>query len=182
MDVKYHIENAWEHCISNVVPLVILTVVFMVVSICSIGILLPVAFAGYTNSLFKLLGNNREPKPQDIFSQLNLFLPLFIFGIIVVIIVVVGFTLLIIPGLLGSTAISYLCLYMIPIMVDQKTGLLDAIKKSSSMVTSTPIADHIIIFCIFIALTTIGGSSLLGFIFLQPFATLFLLSVYEKQV
>jgi hypothetical protein len=182
MDIKHHLETAWEYSINNVVPLVILTLVFAAVSVCSLGILFPAAFAGYTNSLFQLLNNNREPKAQDIFSQLNLFLPLFIFGIAVFIIVLIGFSLLIIPGILISTAISYLCLYMIPIMVDQQYGLIDAVKKSSSMVTSSPIADHIIIFIIFLAFTTIGGSSFIGFLFLQPFATLFLLSVYKKLV
>ena len=55
MDIKYHIETAWKHCIENVVPLIILTLVLAAVSIFSIGILAPVAFAGYTHSLFQLL-------------------------------------------------------------------------------------------------------------------------------
>ncbi len=55
MDIKYHIETAWKHCIENVVPLIILTLVLAAVSIFSVGILAPVAFAGYTHSLFQLL-------------------------------------------------------------------------------------------------------------------------------
>ncbi|WP_299981104.1 hypothetical protein [Desulfobacula sp.] len=179
MNMKYHIETAWENCINNIVSLIILTLVAAAVSIVSIGILAPVAFAGYTHSLFQLLKHNREPKAQDIFSQLRLFLPLFIFGLVVFIITVIGFTLFVIPGILFTIIMGYTCLYMIPIMVDKQYGLLDAIKKSISMVTSSHLSDHIIVFIIFAALTTIGGSSFVGFLFLQPFATLFLLSVYE---
>ena len=177
--MKYHIETAWKYCINNLVSLIILTLVAAAVSVISIGILAPVAFAGYTHSLFQLLKHNREPKAQDVFSQLRLFLPLFIFGLVVFIITVIGFTLFVIPGILFTIMMGYTCLYMIPIMVDKQYGLLDAIKKSISMVTSPHLSDHIIVFIIFAALTTIGGSSFVGFLFLQPFATLFLLSVYE---
>ncbi len=182
MDIKYHIESAWKHCINNVVSLIILTLVVAAVSVISIGILAPVAFAGYTHSLFQLLKTNREPKAQDVFSQLRLFFPLFLFCLIVIIITFIGFTLFIVPGIIFTIIIGYTCLYMIPLMVDKNFGLLDAIKKSIAIVTDSNITDHIIVFIIFFALTSIGGSSFIGFIFLQPFATLFLLSVYETNV
>ncbi|MEN8212058.1 MAG: hypothetical protein ABFR31_10080 [Thermodesulfobacteriota bacterium] len=180
MDIKYHIETAWKNCIENVVPLIILTLVLAAVSIFSVGILAPVAFAGYTHSLFQLLKANREPKAQDIFSQLRLFWPLFLFTLAVFIVAVIGFTLFVIPGIIFTVVIGYTCLYVIPIMVDKESGLIDAIQESISMVTSSPVTDHIIVFIIFGALTSIGGSSFIGFLFLQPFATLFLLSVYEQ--
>ncbi len=181
MDIKYHIESAWKHCINNILSLIILTLVFTAVSIVSIGLLAPVAIAGYTDSLFQLLKYNREPKAQDVFSQLRLFFPLLAFGIIVLIITAIGFTLLVIPGIIFSLIIGYTCLYMIPVMVDRQFGLVDSIKKSISIVTRSHVGDHIIVFIIFTALITIGGSSFIGFLFLQPFATLFLLSVYEKE-
>ncbi len=180
MNIKYHIETAWKYCIDNIIALIILTLVLAAVSIFSIGIMAPVAFAGYTYSLFQLLKNNREPKPQDIFSQLRLFLPLFIFTLAVFIIAIIGFSLFIIPGILFAIVIGYTSLYLIPIMVDVEFGLIDAIKKSISIVTRSPVIDHIIVAIIFGALTSIGYSSFIGFLFLQPFATLFLLSVYEQ--
>ena len=180
MNIKYHIETAWKLCIDNIVSLIILTLVVAAVSVISIGILAPVAFAGYTHCLFLLLKKNREPKAQDVFSQLKLFLPLFIFGLVSFIITIIGFTLFVIPGILFTIIISYTCLYMIPVMVDYKFGLIDSIKKSISLVTGSHVTEHIIVFIIFSALTTIGGSSFIGFLFLQPFATLFILSVYEE--
>ncbi|MCP4671135.1 MAG: hypothetical protein GY857_07500 [Desulfobacula sp.] len=180
MNIKYHIETAWKYCIDNIMALIIVTLVLAAVSIVSIGILAPVAFAGYIDSLFQLLKNNREPKPQDIFSQLRLFFPLFIFTLAVFIIAIIGFTLFVIPGILFIMVIGYTTLYMIPIMVDKKFGILDAVKKSISIVTSSSIIDHIIVAIIFGALTSIGGSSFIGFLLLQPFATLFLLSVYKQ--
>ncbi len=180
MNMKYHFETAWKHCMGNIVPLLILTLVLAAVSIVSIGILAPVAFAGYTHSLFQLLKYNREPKAQDIFSQLTLFLPLFILTLIIIVISIIGFTLLIVPGILFLITVGYLSLYMFPILIDKQFGLIDSIKKSIAMVTTAPITDHLVVFVIFYALSLVGESSFIGFIALQPFATLFLLSVYEK--
>lgn len=180
MDIKYHMETAWKHCINNVVSLIITTLAVAGVSILTLGIMAPVALAGYTDSLYKLIKYNREPQPADVFSQLKLFLPLFTFGLLVFIITMTGFTLFIIPGFLFIILIGYTCLYMIPVMVDYKFGLIDSIKKSISLVTRSHVTEHIIVFIIFSALTTIGGSSFIGFLFLQPFATLFALSVYDE--
>ncbi len=180
MDIKYHVEAAWRHCIGNALSLILITLVAAAVSVVSLGILAPVAFAGYTHSLLQLMRDNREPKVQDVFSQIGLFLPLFVFTLIVFIISLIGFTILVVPGILFSLIVGYTCLYMIPIMVDKKFGLLDAVKKSMALVTGSHIMDHIVVFVLFFALTAIGGSSFIGFLVLQPFATLFLLSVYEK--
>lgn len=179
MDMKNHFEAAWHLCINNFVSLVILTLVFGAVSFISIGILAPVAFAGYLHSILSLIREDREPAAQDVFSQLRLFLPLFLFSAVVFIITLIGTTIFILPGIIFILIVGYLCLYMVPVMVDKKFGLIDSIKKSISMVTRTRTADHVIVFIIFYALTSIGGGSFLGFLFLQPFATILLLLAYE---
>ena len=180
MDIKYHVEAAWKLCLANALSLILITLVAAAVSVVSLGILAPVAFAGYSHSLLQLLRVNREPKVQDVFSELRLFLPLFAFTLIVFIVSLIGFTILVVPGIVFTLIVGYTCLYMIPLMVDKKFGLLDAVKKSAALVTGSHMMDHLIVFILFFALTAIGGSSFIGFILLQPFATLFLLSVYEK--
>lgn len=181
MDIKNHIMAAWKTGLDHFTPLVISTLVLSAVCVISIGVLAPVAFAGYAWSLHLLLIQKREPRAQDIFSQLQLFFPLFGFSIVIFIIAAIGFTLFILPGIVFTAIVGYTCLYMMPLMVDKKFGLIDAIKKSTAMVTTRPITDHVVVFLIFYALTTIGGGSLIGFLLLQPFATLFLLSVYETS-
>ena len=181
MDMKYHIETAWHICLDSLVSLVILTLALGAASVFSIGLLAPVCFAGYTHALNQLLIYGREPRAQDIFSQLRLLIPLLAFWILAGLFTAIGFTILVLPGIIFTIIISYTCLYMIPVMVDLEYGLFDAIKKSISMMTRTHVVDQIIVCMIFFALTTIGGSSFIGFLFLQPFATLFLLSVYKES-
>ena len=180
MDFKYHLEVAWKLTLANIVPLLLMTLATFVVSVLTLGILAPVTMAGYVHSILLLARENREPKVQDIFSQMRLFLPLLLFGIAVFIITMIGFLLLFLPGVIFALAISFCCLYMLPLMTDRDLGLIDAVKKSFAMVTRGKLVDHILIFILFVGITAVGSSVFIGTLFTQPLATLFLMSMYNE--
>jgi hypothetical protein len=180
MDFKYHLEVAWKLTLANIVPLLLMTLAMFVVSVITLGILAPVTMAGYVHSILLLVRENREPKVQDIFSQMRLFLPLLLFGIAVFVITMIGFLLLFLPGVIFALAISFCCLYMLPLMTDRDLGLMDAVKKSFAMVTGGKLVDHILIFILFVGITAVGSSIFIGTLFTQPLATLFLMSMYKE--
>jgi hypothetical protein len=180
MDFKYHLEVAWKLTLANIVPLLLMTLATFVVSVITMGILAPVTMAGYVHSILLLVRENREPKVQDIFSQMRLFLPLLLFGIAVFIITMIGLLLLVLPGVVFALAISFCCLYMLPLMTDRELGLMDAVKKSFAMVTGGKLVDHILIFILFVGITAVGSSIFIGTLFTQPLATLFLMSMYSE--
>jgi membrane-anchored glycerophosphoryl diester phosphodiesterase (GDPDase) len=182
MDFKRHIEIAWNLTLGNIVSMILLTLVFVGISAITFGILAPVAMAGYTQSLLLLIRNNREPKMQDLFSNMKLFLPLLGFSIAVFIASSIGFMLLFLPGLIIVVGVTYCCIYMLPLMTDRDLGIVDAIKESYAMSMRGPIVDHIVVVIIFLAITAIGGSIFIGVLFTQPLATLFLLSTYEEKL
>jgi hypothetical protein len=182
MDFKNHILLAWNMTLKHIVSLIIMTLVMLGISIVSLGILAPVTMAGYMQSILTLIRNGREPKIQDLFSQMRLFLPLLAFSIVVFIAIIIGFMLFFLPGLLLSLAISFCCIYMIPLMTDGNLGIIDAIKQSYRMATTGPIADNAVVVIIFWIVTMIGSSVFIGFLFTQPLATLFLMSVYEEKL
>jgi hypothetical protein len=136
--------------------------------------------AGYTQSLLLLVRDGREPKVQDLFSQIRLFFPLLIFGVVVFIAVLIGLSLLFLPGVLLIVAITFFCIYMLPLMTDKNMGLIQAIKESYAMSRRMQLVDHVIVVVIFSAISMIGGSFFIGMLFTQPLATLFLLSTYEE--
>ncbi len=179
MDFKYHLENAWKMTLQYIAPLLFMTLAMIVISIITLGILAPVIMAGYMHSILLLVREKREPKVQDIFSQMRLFLPLLCFGIVVFIITIIGMMLLFLPGVLFLIAVSFCCLYMLPLMTDRNLGIIDAVKQSYSMVIKDSIADHIVVFILFIGISAIGSSVFIGSLFTQPLATIFLLSIYE---
>jgi membrane-anchored glycerophosphoryl diester phosphodiesterase (GDPDase) len=182
MDFKRHIENAWNLTLKNIVSLILLTLVFVGVSALTFGILAPVALAGYTQSLLLLIRSGREPKVQDLFSHMKLFLPLLGFGLAVLVVTSIGFMLLFLPGILITVAITFCCIYMLPLMTDRGMNVIDAVKESYAMSRRGEIVDHVVVVIIFMAITMIGGTVFIGVLFTQPLATLFLLSTYEEKI
>jgi hypothetical protein len=182
MDFKRHIETAWNLTIGNIVPLIIMTLVMVAVGALTLGVLAPVTSAGYTYSLLQLIRNGREPKIQDLFSQMNLFLPLLGFGIAVFLASSIGFMLLFLPGLFIVAAITFCCIYVIPLMTDKDLGLIDAVKESYAMGMRGELVDHVVAVIIFLAVTMLGSTIFIGVLFTQPLATLFLLLTYEDKL
>jgi hypothetical protein len=182
MDFKQYLETSWKLTLQYIVPLILLTLVLFGLTIFTLGILGPVAMAGYMQSILYLLRDGREPKLQDLFTQMNLFLPLLGFCVIVFIATAVGFALLIIPGVLVMLGVSFTCIYMLPLMTDQKLGLFDALKISYSMSMKASLADHFVMIIIFFGIIMIGNAVFIGALFTQPLATIFLLLVYEEKI
>jgi len=181
MDFKQLIEKTFNLFLENIVALILLTLILIVISAVSFGLLAPVCSAGYTHAIIRLVKEGREPRMQDIFSHMRLFLPLLGFGILVTLTVFIGYALLILPGIIIACLIAYACLYMLPLMTDKQMPLLDAIGESWRMTTTGNLADNIIVAVIFIGVVTIGGSTLIGTILTQPIATVFLAVVYEEK-
>ncbi len=197
MDFKKHLENAWRLTINHLTSLVILTSVlsislilipllfvflslpiFSVLAMCILGsVMLP----GYIYSILLLIRENRQPRIEDLFSQRQLMLPLSIFSGVVAIVTTVGFFFLYFPGIAVLCVVVFACLYVVPLMIEQKMGIVEAIKISWYMAVKDNVADHWVIVILVIGLTTIGSSVFLGVLFTQPFATVFTLLVFIEK-
>ena len=166
-----------------IVPLIFMTLVMVAASVLTFGILAPVTMAGYMHSILLMVRDRREPKVQDVFSQMKLFFPLLGFGLVVFIAICIGLILLLLPGIIISVGVAYFCMYMIPLMTDKNMGVVEAIKASYSMTTNKDkIQEHAVVLIIFIAVTGIGSSTFIGWLFTLPLATIFLISVYLEEV
>ena len=182
MNFKYHLETAWNMTLKFIAPLIFMTLVMFLLWFFTIGILAPVTMAGYMHSILLMLRDGREPKIQDLFSQMKLFLPLLGFSILVFIATVIGFMLLVLPGIVISLVISFCCLYMLPFMTDKELGLFEAVKESYTMTTRGVFIDQIVVLILFLGISAAGSAVFIGSLFTQPLATIFLLSVYEEKI
>ncbi|MEZ4525247.1 MAG: hypothetical protein R2941_04935 [Desulfobacterales bacterium] len=182
MDFKAHLEKAWALTLKYIVPMILMTLVMAVAGALTLGILIPVMMAGYMQSVLMMVRSGREPRIQDLFSEMRLFLPLLGFALSVCVLVMIGISLFVLPGIVIICGVSYVCLYMLPLMTDRNFSVIDAIRESFRMVTaSEDFMDHIITAILFLGISTIGGSVFIGFLFTQPLATIFLMIVYEKK-
>ena len=182
MDFKKLIEKSFNLALENIVALILLTLLLIAISAISLGLLAPVASAGYVYAIIRLVREGREPRMQDVFSHMNLFLPLLGFGILVTVAVLIGYALLVLPGIILAVLIAYACLYMLPLMTDKQMPLFDAIQESWRMTTTGNMADNIIVAVLFIGVVSIGGSTLIGTLLTQPIATVFLAMAYEEKL
>lgn len=182
MDFKSHLELAWKLNLQYIAPLILLTLVMAVAGFLSIGILVPVMMAGYMQSILLMIRSGREPRVQDLFSEMRLFLPLLGFGVVVFIAVMIGLSFFFLPGIVIICGISFVCLYMMPLMTDRNYDVIGAVKESYKMVSGDDLMDHVIVAILFLGISTIGSSVFIGFLFTQPLATIFLLSIYEKKI
>lgn len=182
MDFKEHVEKAWQNTLKFIGPVLILTLVQIVVSVCSLGILAPVTMAGYMQSLLRALREGREPDVKDLFSEMRLFLPLALFGFLVMVALMIGFSMLVLPGILMTAALVFGTLYMVPLMTDKELGIMDALKESWAMATREPWADQIILTLLYLVILTLGSSIFVAIFIAQPLATFLVLSVYEERL
>jgi uncharacterized membrane protein len=88
----------------------------------------------------------------------------------------------VLPAIAVVLAVTFGCLYMIPLMTDKKMGLVNAVKSSWRMAFDNHMADHIVVVILFLGLMAIGSSVFIGTLLTQPFATVFLISVYLERV
>ena len=182
MDFKHHLENGWNNTLQFIVPVILLTLVQLIVIMFSFGILAPVTTAGYMQSLLLALREGREPRVGDLFSEMRLFLPLFVFGLLAFIVTLLGFAMVILPGIAIAGFIVFATIYMMPLMSDKNMRLMDAIKESWSMATRSPVTDQFILVILYMVIVALGGSIAVAILFTQPLATFFILSVYEERL
>ena len=182
MDFKAHLKTAWEYTLQFVVPVILLTLVQLVVITLSFGILAPVTSAGYMQSLLLAMREGRKPKIADLFSEMRLFLPLLGFGVLAMLAISLGFTLLVVPGFLVTGFLVFATIYMMPLMTDRGMGLLDALKESWSMAVRKPLTDQMVLMALYLLILSVGGSIPIALLFAQPLATFFVLSVYRERL
>lgn len=178
MDFKKHLETAWNMTLKHIVVLVLMTVISLPTSI----VLGPAVMAGFIQSIILMMREGRTPRVEDLFSQMRLFLPLWAFLIVVGIAVLMGTIFFILPGLAIALAATFGCLYVLPLMTDQNMGLIEAVKTSWHMALQQNVADHIVVVILFVGLMAVGGSVFIGILFTQPFAIVFMVSVYMERI
>lgn len=182
MNFNQHFETGWRKTVEFLGPIVLLTLVQVVVTFATIGFLGPVTMAGYMKSLMKALRQGRVPEVGDLFSEMSLFIQLTACALVIGLATFIGFIFLVLPGIAIILAVLFGFLYTIPLMIDSGLPILEAVKKSWNLSIEKPITDQVIVSVIFVAITCIGSSIPLVFLFSQPMATFFILSVYEQRL
>ncbi|MDX9895211.1 MAG: hypothetical protein RBS34_07190 [Desulfofustis sp.] len=182
MDIKNLFVSAWQHTVTFIGPVLLVTFVQMVLIVVSLGVLAPVTTAGYVQSLLLAVREGRPPEIKDLFSQMKLFFPLLLLFIALAIVIFIGFSFLVLPGFVAAGVIAFAAFYLLPLMTDQGLGVLDALKKSWEIAVRPPITDHVIVAIVYVAIMSLGGSLPFAFLLTQPLATFIQVAAYQERV
>lgn len=102
------------------------------------------------------LDNNRELKLEDFFESFQLFLPLFLAGLVSGLLIAAGVILLVLPGIWLAVAVSF----AYPIVVFSKQEFWDSIVLSIKIINRNWF--HFFLFFIVLGLINMVGALLLG--------------------
>jgi len=111
--------------------------------------------AGFLIVAFKLL-RNRATTFGDFFRGFNNYLPLFLVSLVSGVLIVIGFILLIIPGIYLSVAYTF----ALPLVLEKKMNFWDAMELSRKLISKNWFS--FFGFAIVLALINIVGALLLG--------------------
>ncbi len=182
MDFKNLVVQSWRNTLDHIGSILLVTFVQMLLIMITLGILAPVTTAGYVQSLLRVVRDGREPEIKDLFSQMRLFFPLFVFFLLLVVVALIGFSLLVLPGFIVVGFVAFAAFYMLPLMTDRELGLFEALRKSWDMATEEPISDHIVVTIIYVGIMSVGSSLPLAFLITQPLATFILVGAYLEKI
>lgn len=181
MDFRELLENSWKSFTEFLPALLINTLVLLVVTLVTLGILAPVCSAGYIQSLLQVIRDRRKPEVGDLFSHMNLFLPLLALFLVAGVVILFGLVILVLPGIIAALALTFFCLYLLPLMTDKGLGVTDAVRESSRMAMEEPVGEHFAVVAIYLGVNALGQVVPFGIIFTMPFATLFLVYAFEEK-
>lgn len=184
MNFQSYLEDTYRIIKEEPIILILGGFVIQLLTLLSMGILAGPLVGGYFLVIIIYLRDNRKPSFNDIFSGLQQFGNLFPY-FFVMLIILVGFMLLILPGFLFATW----WLYVLPLMADRKISFSEAMKLSMNKVNETGFLMHFV----FLLLITFIPMMLLNFlgtvipflfvlkILLPPFQAGCLASLYIDQ-
>ncbi|HJN51342.1 MAG: hypothetical protein QGI68_10750 [Pseudomonadales bacterium] len=177
MSANYHLRRACGIWLANFVPITMMTLVYLVLSIVTLGFMSAVLEVGFMHALLRLIREERRPQVGDLFSHMHVFFPLLVFTIAVAIIAVICVVLLRVAGIILLITIAFFCIYMLTFMADQKVGVIDAIEDSVDLAVHGDIAQHIGVLVIYL-LVKVLGSTIILLPVTEPIAIIFLVLVY----
>jgi hypothetical protein len=139
MNFQAYLEDTYRIIKEEPLILILGGLLVQLLTVFSLGILAGPLLGGYTLLVILYLRENRKPTFNDIFSGLQQFAILFPY-FLVLLLIIFGFMLLILPGLLFVTW----WLYVLPLMVDRNMSFSNAMRLSKNKVNEKGFLMHFV--------------------------------------
>ncbi len=176
MDIKAVVDEFVEVVKKDAVTILICSLIAIVVTGITFGILHGVAFTGL-GLIFLKLKKDEKPDYKDVFAYIKKFLNLFILTLITGILTAIGLILLIIPGLIILTLFIYSPFYL----AYEEKGIIESMKLSYKTVINNNLLIHSLLIIILVAINAaVAGMGFIGTIITYPILVGILVLLFEK--
>jgi uncharacterized membrane protein len=163
MDFAGLLKESWEKFFTEIVPLVLFTLVGGL--LCFTIILIPTVAGGWVRGFLAYAREGASPSFEELWN-FDDYLPIALMILLASIGISIGYMLLFIPGVIFSVW----WLYAMFFLLDRDMGVVEAFGASKEAVTHDGFVNHLVIFLILVVLGMLGGAlSGIGSLFTTPF-------------
>lgn len=138
VDVGRVLAAAGRAFLDDIVPLVLATLVTVVLTVLTLGVLAGPLTAGLCAMVIARHRDGTKPAVGDVFSQLDRFWSFF--GAALLLALLIGLACI---TVVGGVLLAAIWVYVFPIMVDRRLGVFDAMRESKDMVLASGFWEHL---------------------------------------
>ncbi len=155
LDVGLTFRSGWNAFAADIVPLLVGGLIAGILSVVTLGILAGPLVAGLYSMVVGRIRDDRRAEIGDVFSCMDRFWSFF--GAAIVLVVLIGLASL---TIIGGVLLATIWMYVIPLMVDRKMGIYDAMAASYHLVVDNGFWEHLALAVLLFALNAVADGPL----------------------
>jgi uncharacterized membrane protein YvlD (DUF360 family) len=155
LDVGLSFKGGWNTFTADIVPLLVGGLIAGVLSVVTLGILAGPLVAGLYSMIVGRIRDGRRAEIGDVFSCMDRFWSFFAAAL--VLFVLIGLASL---TIVGGVLLATIWMYVIPLMVDRKLDLYDAMAASYHLVVDNGFWEHLALAIVLLALNAVADGPL----------------------
>ena len=155
LDVGLSFKGGWKTFTADIVPLLVGGLIAGVLSVVTLGILAGPLVAGLYSMIVGRIRDGRRAEIGDVFSCMDRFWSFFAAAL--VLFVLIGLASL---TIVGGVLLATIWMYVLPLMVDRKLDLYDAMAASYHLVVDNGFWEHLALAIVLIALNAVADGPL----------------------
>jgi hypothetical protein len=171
IDFGYVLKKAGSVFVGDVVPLVLATLIATVLSVITLGVLVGPLYAGLCSMVITRVRDGRQPEVGDVFSCMDRFWSFL--GASIVLLLAIGIASI---TVIGGILLATIWMYVIPLMVDRRMGVFEAMTASKDVVVRGGFWQHLVLVIVLFAISAIGHGPLV--LLTIPFSVAVVLVAY----
>lgn len=176
MNIKETAKTTYDIFIKEPKKFIIATLIALLITIVTLGILAPVMWLGM-GEMFRKTKASEATSYDNLFIYLDKAIILAVLSFIVFICIAIGTVMLLVPGVIIAAIWMYSTYYM----VNNNTGIWASLKSSALTINKNNLMNHIVVaICIWLIMA-IGTKIVIGILVTYPLCAGFMMLLFDEE-